>query len=297
MRGPAFFSLPFYNPATFSAPLIFTGSSIAVLTYIGFDGVSTLSEEVHNPRQNILRATVLVCVITGVLASIEVYVAQLIWPYGRPFPDVDTAFSYVAGRAAAGSGTPASMLRGVWLFQVVNLTLLVASIGSGSGAQLGAARLLYGMGRDNALPRSFFGVIDAKQGIPRNNVIFVGGLALVGAFALTYQLSAEMLNFGAFIAFMGVNAAAFSRCFSCGNRTVGNCLPPLAGFAMCFYVWLNLRTPAKVAGGVWLAAGILYGAWKTRGFRGSVISFEVPPEELEDDDGRGSAAEREEEEQ
>jgi len=278
-RGPAFFTLPFYNPATFSTSRIFTGTSIAVLTYIGFDGISTLSEEAHNPRQNILRATVLVCLITGVLASVEVYAAQLVWNYGRPFPEVDTAFSYVAGQAAAAPGAPAGMLRGVWLFQLVNLALLLATIGSGSGAQLGAARLLYGMGRDNALPRSFFGAIDARRGIPRNNVIFVGALSVIGAFLLTFQLAAEMLNFGAFIAFMGVNAAAFKHCFLRGKRTIGNALPPMAGFAICFYVWLSLRTPAKMAGGLWLAAGILYGLWRTRGFRQQVISFEAPTDE------------------
>lgn len=263
------------------APALFTGTSIAVLTYIGFDGISTLSEEVRDPRRNILRATVLVCLITGVLASLEVYGAQLVWPYGRPFPDVDTAFSYVAGRVAAGPEVPVAALRGVWLFQLVNLTLLIATIGSGSGAQLGAARLLYGMGRGNALPRRFFGAIDPKRGIPRNDVIFTGGLALVGAFALTYQLAAEMLNFGAFIAFMGVNAASFHRYFLRGKRTIGNCAPPLAGLAICFYLWLSLRTPAKIAGCVWLAIGFLYGAWKTRGFRDRVVSFEVPQEEAD----------------
>ncbi|MGO9776360.1 MAG: APC family permease [Terracidiphilus sp.] len=278
-RGAGFFTLPFYNPATYSPPLIFTGTSIAVLTYIGFDGISTLSEEAHNPRKNILRATVLVCLITGVLASVEVYVGQLIWPYGRPFPEVDTAFSYVAGQAAAAPGAPAVVLRSVWLFQLVNFALLLATIGSGSGAQLGAARLLYGMGRDNALPRSFFGAIDRKRGIPRNNVIFVGALSVIGAFLLTFQLAAEMLNFGAFIAFMGVNAAAFKHCFLRGKRSLGNAIPPLAGFAICLYVWLSLRTPAKIAGGAWLAAGILYGLWRTRGFRQQVISFEAPTDE------------------
>jgi amino acid transporter len=278
-RGAVVFTLPFYNPATFSTPLIFTGTSIAVLTYIGFDGISTLSEEAHNPRQNILRATVLVCLITGILASVEVYAAQLIWPYGRPFPEVDTAFSYVAGQAALAPGAPANILRGVWLFQLVNFALLLATIGSGSGAQLGAARLLYGMGRDNALPRSFFGKIDAKRGIPRNNVIFVGALSVIGAFLLSFQLAAEMLNFGAFIAFMGVNAAAFKYCFLRGKRTFSNALPPLAGFAICFYIWLSLRTPAKIAGGAWLASGILYGLWRTRGFRQQTISFEAPADE------------------
>ena len=75
------------------------GTSIAVLTYIGFDGISTLSEEAENPRRNILLATVLTCLVIGILSAVEVYAAQLIWPASQPFPDVDTAFVHVAGRA------------------------------------------------------------------------------------------------------------------------------------------------------------------------------------------------------
>jgi amino acid transporter len=131
------------------------------------------------------------------------------------------------------------------------------------------------MGRENAIPRTFFGAIDSKWGIPRNNVIFTGGLALAGAFVLTYQFAAEMLNFGAFLAFMGVNAAAFHRYYVRGERTVSNSLAPLAGLAICFYLWLHLRTPARIAGCVWLAVGVLYGVWKTRSFCGRAISFEI----------------------
>jgi amino acid transporter len=69
LSGGGFSTLPFYDPATFRAPALFTGTSIAVLTYIGFDGISTLSEEVRDPRRNILRATVLVCLITACLAA------------------------------------------------------------------------------------------------------------------------------------------------------------------------------------------------------------------------------------
>lgn len=86
-------------------------------------------------------------------------------------------------------------------------------------------------------------------------------------------------RFGALIAFMGVNAAAFKRFYLRGTRALGNLLPPLAGFAVCLYLWLSLRGPAMIAGSTWLFAGILYGAWKTRGFHGRVISFDVPPEE------------------
>jgi len=263
-----FFTRPFYDPQMFNAKAVLGGTSIAVLTYIGFDGISTLSEEAENPRRNILLATVLTCLVIGILSAVEVYVAQLIWPASQPFPNVDTAFTFVAG----GAWAP--------LMAIVGFTLLVANFGSGMGAQLGAARLLYGMGRSSALPKSFFGAVDPKRHVPRNNVIFVGAIALAGAFIISYGLGAEMLNFGALIAFMGVNLAALMRYYVRENeKKLSNLLPPALGFLICLLLWLNLSRPAKIAGVIWMGVGIAFGAWKTRGFRGNLIDFELPPEE------------------
>ncbi|HEY2900292.1 MAG TPA: APC family permease [Polyangia bacterium] len=265
-----FFTRPFYDPHTFNVSSVLGGTSIAVLTYIGFDGISTLSEEAENPRRNILLATVLTCLAIGILSAVQVYLAQLIWPASEKFPDVDTAFVHVAGRAA-----------GPWFFVVINLTLLVANIGSGMGAQLGAARLLYGMGRSNALPPKFFAAIDPKTHIPRNNVLFVGVIAVLGAFVLSYGLGAELLNFGALIAFMGVNLAAFVRYYVREkNKKLINLVPPLAGFLICALLWINLSRLAMIAGAIWLAVGIAFGAWKTRGFKGDLVSFEIPPDDV-----------------
>src|SRR4029453_7152869 len=160
------------------------------------------------------------------------------------------------------------------LFAVVGLTLLIANFGSGMGAQLGAARLLYGMGRTNALPRSFFGKVDPQRHIPRNNVLFVGAVALLGAFIINFGLGAELLNFGALIAFMGVNAAAFIRYYLKADvKRLPNLVTPVAGGLICLLLWLNLSSKAKVAGALWMAAGIAFGAWKTRGFRGELVDF------------------------
>lgn len=253
LHHPSDWTLPFYNPKSFSFPLLSSGTAIAVLTYIGFDSVSTLSEEVQNPRRTVLLATVLTCLITGVLASLEVYVAQLVWPDYAHFPDIDTAFVFVAGRAG-----------GPWLFAVLNITLLIATVGSGFGSQLAAARLLFSMGRDNALPKKFFGALDHATQIPRNNVLLSGVLALIGGLLVSYQLGAELLNFGAFIAFMGVNSAALNHyCLRQKQWSFGYWFPPVAGFSVCFFIWLNLSTPAKIVGALWLAAGLLYGI--TRG--------------------------------
>ena len=249
-------SRPFYDPKTFSFSAVSAGASLAVLTYIGFDGISTLSEEVHNPRKNILRASVLVCLITGLLASIQVYLAQMVWPTTE-FPDQDTAFVYVAGRAG-----------GQWLFYVINIALLVATIGSGSGAHLGAGRLLYGMGRDNAIPSKFFSKVNPRTQVPSNNIILIGGFVLAGAFLLTYSMGAQLLNFGALIAFMGVNASSFVHYFlRTDKKKLTYLIVPVLGFAVCFLLWLSLGYKAKLAGLCWLSMGVLYGAYRTSWFR------------------------------
>jgi len=276
-HDPGFFTHPFYDPATFHLQSIFAGTSVAVLTYIGFDAISTFSEEVKNPRRNIMLATVLVCIITGVLSGIEVYAAQLIWG-SKPFAtdSVESAFAIVSGKAG-----------GYWLFQIVNFTLLIANMGSGMGSQLAAGRLLYGMGRGNALPKSFFGVIEPKHRVPRNNMIAVGAFALVGAALLeffsdklgggAYDIGAQCLNFGAFVAFMGVNAAAFVHHLRGEKRSsIGTYITPALGFLICGFIWWHLSHPALWLGSVWMVAGIIYGAIRTRGFRSELVTFEVP---------------------
>ncbi len=262
--GASFFVRPFYDPATFRTGNVLAGTSVAVLTYIGFDGISTLSEEAENPRRNILLATVFTCVAIGILSALEVYAAQLVWPASQPFPDETTAFVSVAGRTWAP------------LFAIVGFTLVLANFGSALGAQLGAARLLFGMGRSNALPK-FFGVIEPNRRIPRNSVIFVGAISLLGAFVLNFDLGAEMVNFGALIAFMGVNAAALTHYYvRQPEKQLTNLIPPSLGFAVCFLLWLNLSRTAQIAGTVWMVLGILFGAWKTNGFRGELVNFDMP---------------------
>jgi amino acid transporter len=278
-HDPGFFSHPFYQPDSFHPATIFAGTSVAVLTYIGFDAVSTLSEEVENPRRNIMLATVLVCLITGILSGLEVYAAQLVWG-SKPFPgdQVESAFAQVSRQVG-----------GAVLFQVMNFTLLLANMGSGMGSQLAAGRLLYGMGRGGALPKSFFGAIEPIRRVPRNNILVVGGFALAGAGILeyfanrlgggAYEIGAEALNFGAFIAFMGVNAASFVHDWRNGRRTLSGLSVPVLGFLICGFIWAHLSRPALVLGTTWMAVGIAYGAVRTRGFRADLVTFEVPPDE------------------
>jgi putrescine importer len=63
-----------------------------------------------------------------------------------------------------------------------------------------------------------------------------------------------------------------------GRRRALDVVLPLLGFLVCLYLWLSLRWPAKLAGGAWLAAGLIYGAVRTRGFRRELVAFDIPPE-------------------
>jgi amino acid transporter len=252
---------PFYDPKTFNLRVIWTATSYAALTYIGFDGVTTLAEEVENPKRNVMLATVLVCLFTGIVGGLEIYLGQRVWPDFRSFPNVETAFMDVTRRVG-----------GPLLFEALGIVLLLATVGAGLTGQVGAARLLFGMGRDNVLPRKLFAYLDPKRNTPTRNIWLIGGVAYIGTLFITYEQAGEILNFGAFLAFMGVNLATFSQ-FAVVQRAgrkrrwFADAVMPLTGFVFCLWIWLGLRLPAKIVGGIWLIGGLIYCAIRTRGFR------------------------------
>lgn len=261
---------PLYNPETFDLRAILTATSFAALTYIGFDGVTTLAEDVKNPRRNVLLATVLVCALTGLFSAVQVFLANQVWPDYTTFPNAETAFLDVCSRAG-----------GEMLFQAMGFTLFIACLGSALTGQVGAARLLFGMGRDGVLPRRYFGRLDARN-TPVFNIVLVGAMALIGCLTLSYEHAAELLNFGAFLAFMGVNAAVIRTFFYGrveGVRSFGaDILAPAAGFLFCFAIWCSLPIPAKVLGGVWVVLGLIYHAVLSRGFRSMPVVLDFADE-------------------
>src|SRR5438046_6679582 len=97
------------------------------------------------------------------------------------------------------------------------------------------------MGRDNVLPRSVFAYVDAKRNTPRYNILLVGIVVFAGALVLNYEQSAELINFGAFLAFMGVNCATFKTFYldrspRSGKKLISDAIVPLAGLAFCFVI-------------------------------------------------------------
>ncbi|MFN7993873.1 MAG: APC family permease [Bryobacteraceae bacterium] len=259
--GGLFSVKPFYAPGTFNVTDIAGATSFAALTYLGFDAVTTLAEDVKNPRRSVMLAAVSVCAFTGLFGGLLVYLGQIVWPDYSSYPNVETAFIDVTRRVG-----------GLVLFQAMAMLLVVANIGAGLTSQVGAARLLYGMGRDAVIPRRFFSYLHPRRNTPDHNIWLIGILAYAGAQVLSYELTAEILNFGAFLGFMGVNLAVVWQFWVRRNqghsrKFFGDIVLPVSGFIFCTIIWIGLGAPAKVAGGVWFVIGVFVLASHTRGFK------------------------------
>jgi amino acid transporter len=158
------------------------------------------------------------------------------------------------------------------LFSAIAVILVVSNFGAALRGQIGAARLLFGMGRDNVLPKSVFAYLDPNKKNPTYNILIISVLVFVGAMALNYELAAECLNFGAFLGFMGLNLAAFREFYlrrgrGPERRFIIDALIPIAGFLFCLAIWVSLPLPAKIVGGCWLLVGLTYDAIQIHGFR------------------------------
>lgn len=252
---------PFYNPETFNFGAIMTATSFAALTYIGFDGVTTLAEEVKNPKRNMLLAPALVCLFTGLFSGLQIYLAQQVWPDYQSFVNPETAFFDVSARVG-----------GTFLFNAIAIILFIACMGSGLAGQVGAARLLYAMGRDGVFPKKVFAHLDAKTATPSFNILLIAAITIVVSLLISYQDAAELLNFGAFLAFMGVNIATlrqfyFIRVDRAKRNILFDAFLPILGFLVCFLIWLSLPIPAKVIGGIWLIIGLIYLIVRTHGLK------------------------------
>jgi len=238
---------------------------VAVFSFLGFDGVSTLSEDAKNPQRDIWRATVLVCFICGGLFVLQSYLAQMVWPDYTTFSPVETAFMDISRRVG-----------GAALFYFISFILLVAGVSSAVTGQTSASRLLYGMGRDRLLPYRIFGYLHPKLGTPVYSVLLMGGIQLLGALYLNFEKAAEMVNFGAFIGFMVVNLSVVRHYFMrrkerTGLRFLYNLVAPVLGCGFCFYIWLNLSSFSLRVGTVWMVAGFLYLVLLTRGFTRKLV--------------------------
>ena len=244
--------LPLFNPKTFSFSAVMATTPIAVLSFLGFDGISTLAEDAKDPQKNIGRATLLVCLVAGVLFVVQTWLGQLVWPDYTRFPHIETAFAEI-GKLVGGKG----------LYLLIASLVVAQAWASGITSQASASRLLFAMSRDGRLPRGFFGYVHPVRQAPVYSLLLMGGIAAAGAVLVDLDEAAQLVNYGACIGFMTVNAGVFGHYYvKLGHRRgvafCRNLVAPLLGLLICFYIWLSISTRAMIVGIGWSLLGLFY---------------------------------------
>ncbi|MFE6965482.1 APC family permease [Agromyces sp. NPDC057679] len=247
----------FWNDNT-SILTIGGAAAVAAYSFLGFDAVSTLSEETRNPRRNIPRGIILVVLIGGTIFVSVSFLMQLMHP-GGSFENPDIA-GYTL-QVTAGGQTFAN---------VNNVIALIAAFGSGLAIQATSSRLLYVIGRDGVLPRTVFGRLNAFR-VPWVNILIIAAIGLIGMLLDIAQATA-LINFGAFLAFALVNVSCFvwirrTRDRRSTTATTLLSVVPILGVAVDLFLFSQLHDTAFVLGGAWLVLGIIVLAVATRGFR------------------------------
>ncbi|AKN32466.1 amino acid permease [Clostridium carboxidivorans P7] len=250
--GTLFYSKAIYNSSTATFSCIVSGVGTAALSFLGFDAVTTLAEESVNPSKDIGRAAIMTCLIGGALFILQAYIGALVWPDYTTYPNVDSAFIFIIGKVG-----------GQLLVVFCSVAFIVALIAGGVAAQAGAARLLYGMGRDNVIPKKIFAHLDPKHKTPIYNIIIMSIISIVGAWILSLETASDLVCFGAFIGFMLVNLSVLIHFYikkreRTGIKFISNLVFPMLGFAICFYIWINMSKVSKIVGFTWMAIGIIY---------------------------------------
>ncbi|WP_236201447.1 APC family permease [Pseudomonas pseudonitroreducens] len=254
---------PFLKEGT-QLPLIMGGAAIACYSFLGFDAVSTLTEETHEPRKTIPRAILLITLIGGGIFIAASYFVQLAHP-SVEFQNADSA-AYEIARNIGGDLFVSFFLIG----------LIVGQFTSGLSAQASASRLLFAMGRDGVLPRPFFGRISKRFETPVNSIVLCGVVALL-ALHMDVTTSTSFINFGAFLAFSLVNLSVIFHYYLNADRRglrelVLFLLFPLIGLLADLWLMVSLDHLAIWLGATWLVLGVIYLAVITGGFR------QQPPE-------------------
>jgi putrescine importer len=259
------FTAPFYDSGT-DIGLAMAGAAVLALSFLGFDAISTLSEETKNPRKLIPRAIVLCALLGGGIYIFQSYLGHL------AFPD----FASFADRQDVASADVMKEIGGDFLNSFFTAAYVTACFAGAMAAQASVSRILFAMGRDGSLPKPVFAHLHPKYRTPVAANVIVGVFALTALF-ISLDTVVSMISFGALAAFSFVNLSVVKTyIIDDGRRAAGDLVKdavvPLLGFAFTIYLWTQLTGRTFVIGGIWLAVGLLWLVYLTRGFS------KAPPE-------------------
>jgi amino acid transporter len=241
---------PVYDPAVFSTATIAGATSIAVLSFLGFDGISTLSEESAGGGIPVGRATLLSLLLVGVLFILQTWIAADL-ARGMRFTAPETAFYDISELAG-----------GIWLRRIsIGVTVIASGIANAMVAQAAVSRVLFAMARDGKLPAAL-AKIHPRFKTPYVSTLVVACISLVVGMMFAAHLDdlSRIVNFGALTGFLLLHLAVISHYFirQRSGDWLRHLLFPLAGFAVIAYVLYEMDTAAKIMGVGWIALGAIY---------------------------------------
>lgn len=265
-----FNSIDSFQPETLLKPLlfeqsqlsgIFSGAAILCLAFLGFDAISTMAEETKDAKKALPRAIIMTVLIAGIMFIIVSYFAHLVYPSWQDFiGNPDTASVDVVAKA------------GGKVFSSLFIAGYVTGVfASAMTSQASIVRILYAMGREGVLPKNVFARLHKRFHTPVISILFVGAFSLI-ALVISLDMIVSMISFGALIAFTFVNLSVI-KLYIIDNkeRSAGvlfTCLLlPSIGVALTIWLWTSLDAKALQIGMIWLAVGLAYLIFMTRGFR------------------------------
>ncbi|HEY7485532.1 MAG TPA: APC family permease [Streptosporangiaceae bacterium] len=249
---------PLYNSDTFSIGLVFSAVSIAALSFLGFDAISTLSEEHQDEARKIGRATIASLLVVAVLFVAQTWVAALLVPDRQKLltegDPAGTAF-YQAAEHASGH----------WLYVVTAVATAIAwGFADAMVAQAATSRVLYSMARDRQLPR-FLAKIHPKYRVPEYATFVVAAVSIAVGVGLTFREDyglttlTTLVNFGALTAFILLHVSVISHYMvRQGSRDIlRHLVVPICGIIIIGYVVYKAKAAAQAVGLTWLGIGIV----------------------------------------
>ncbi|WP_134704314.1 APC family permease [Ammoniphilus sp. YIM 78166] len=251
-------ALPFYNPEV-SFSFIMAGASILCLSFLGFDAVTTLSEETVTPKKTVPRAIFLVALIGGFQFIFVSYIAQLVYPDFNSFRVIDSAAFEIA-----------EFIGGPVFASIFLAGMITSTIASGMSSHASASRLLFAMGRESVLPSKLFGYVHPRYKTPSRNILLIGLFSL-SALVFDLATAASFINFGALVAFTFVNLSVISHYYVRNKERSGkdfllNLLMPATGAGFTLWLWSNLDSKSILLGLFWVSVGFGYLLYLTRFF-------------------------------
>ena len=238
-----------YNSKNFSFNPVVSASALAVVSYFGFDAISTMTEEAAVSPKKVGDSIVIACIIETIIYVSVAYFATLVTPDYASIKDTDIAFFEIA------------LTIGGTAFQTfLTLIIMVTGVATALAGQIAASRLLFGMGRDKLIPSKVFAHLSPKYKTPTYSILIMSFITVICALTLSFTIINEIVTFGGLFGFICVNIAVVVQCFikNKDRKILGNFIFPIMGATICFYIWISLSSVAKIVGFTWMAIGIVY---------------------------------------